>query len=157
MIGRRMATAAMTVGLGLATLAISAPPALASGKGVGPSAGTTGKARACQVHALNKGKSVAKGLQCAPTPPPPTGTPTLSVLLDPATCFTTVTGAGLAPGTELLFAPESNPTNLQPTGIIVDPTGNVLLNVDGTGPAIILYATTAAGTTISAFWPACGL
>ena len=85
----RIAIAAAAVVIGMGTL----------GAGVGyadPSAGTTGHDRACQVHTQNKGKSVAKGLDCTPAP-------TFSAVVGPdtfgrpAACDVTFTGSGLQP------------------------------------------------------------
>ncbi len=70
--------------------------ASAAEQGVGPSPGTTGQERACQATSENKGKSQAKGLECAPAA-------TLTYVgTDTAPgCVFTVTGTGLLPGSEV--------------------------------------------------------
>lgn len=67
---RNIGVAAMTFALSLGALGATASPALAGGRGVGPSdEKVSGKARACMVHSLNYGKSL--GNVCPATPPPP--------------------------------------------------------------------------------------
>lgn len=70
MTSKRWTIAAATSAVALGTLEFGSSTALAAGNGVGPSAGTTGKTRACQVHAANDGKSVGKGLNCTPASEP---------------------------------------------------------------------------------------
>ena len=75
-------------------------PAQAAENGVGASqSDSTGQERACEAHAENKGKSVAKGLECAP---PATLVVTLEVWEDmPDMCMAHITGTRLAPGTDV--------------------------------------------------------
>lgn len=121
---------------------------------MGPSSGTTGKARACQVHAANNGRSVAKGHNCTPTPPPTTAT--ITVTTDPSTCVSTITGTGLMAGSQLSFSYEGS-TDVYPLNIFVDAGGNVSATTGGGGPVATLHATTALGAAITAHWVACGI
>ncbi len=115
MIRRRMAVAAAVVGLGLGTLGVGG--AQAQGNGVGRNDGTTGKARACQAHAENKGKSVAKGLECAPAA-------TLVVrCADAATVTHQVIGSGPMPFSEVRVTSSSEGIDYR-IGI-VDGSGNL--------------------------------
>ena len=143
------ATASVALGLGI--LLFGASAALAAPKGVGPSAGTTGTARACQVHAANKRKSLAKGLNCTPTPPPPTAA-TFDVVVSPSTqsdyCDVTLSGTGLAPGAPITV--ESNGV-LRPVDVVsADGTYNVVIQgaVSNDGTVYTFTAPTAAGGTI---------
>lgn len=108
---RLLATASVVVAVFTGTSLIGAE---AANNGVGPSdSGSTGKARACEVHAQNKGKSHARGLECASTSTttPSTTTPSTTsttVVAGPSLtgiltqtesgCFLDAVGSGLQPG-----------------------------------------------------------
>ncbi len=135
-IRRRMAVAAAVVGLGLGTLGVGG--AQAQGNGVGRNDGTTGKARACQAHAENKGKSVAKGLECAPAA-------TLVVIC--RFVGYEIVGSGLLPGSTVTL-----------NGVVlaqqVDASGNYQFFVPIFG-TVTVQGTTASGDPIS-YTATCG-
>lgn len=152
MIGRRLVIAGVTVALGLGTLAFGASTALAAGNGVGPGAGTTGKARACEAHAANKGRSVAKGINCTPTPPPPPAA-TFTVAVTPgfteagvSYCTITFSGSGLAPGGDITYTVSSG-SGVWDT-VEADGTYSNSVYSANNGTAFTFTAPTAAGGTI---------
>jgi len=139
-----MAVAAAVVGLGLGTLGVGG--AHAEGKGVGPSEGTTGKARACQAHAQNMGKSVAKGLECASL------TATFEFL--GGGCRVTAVGSGLMPGTDVTYLAEvpSGANNGGVFGTVAESgevSGTTILSQGEEGGTFIVSGTTAAGDSIT--------
>ena len=126
--------------------------AVADANGAGASAGTTGHARACQVHAENQGNSYARGLQCAPT--------LTATVLGPGTfggCAVLVTGTGLKPGSFVVGRVAGQPV-LSFTVGVVEPDGtiNVTRNVANRMALFVVRATTETGEVIEAFFtPSC--
>ena len=120
----------------LSAVGINQTTAYADG-GVGPSAGTSGHARACEVHAENQGRSYAKGLECASL--------TVSVIgpsLPRNFCTYEVRGTGLLPG-----------SNVYLQGFVfgtVAPDGTfVRQNLSPRGATLTFSASTLSGETIT--------
>ncbi len=127
--------------------------AYADDNGVGPS-GTTGRARACEVHAENNGNSYAKGLECAPT--------LVVTVLGPSSedspnCSIRVVGTGLEPGSVVIARLLGRPTIAFEVGT-VGPAGtlNTVVDVFNQPNTLVVSATTASGEVIqTSFLPIC--
>lgn len=105
--------------------------------GVGPSAGTSGRARACEILAENQGRSYAKGLECAAL--------TVTVIgpsLPRNFCTYEVEGTGLLPGSSVYLQ-----------GFVfgtVAPDGTfVKQNLSPRDTTLTFSATTLSGETIT--------
>lgn len=140
MFRRSIAAAASTlvVSLGVAGAAYA-------DKGVGPSPGTTGQDRACQVHSGNNGMSNGHGLQC-------TFLTLSNESVSGSGCSFTVTGGGLDPGSQLTVH-ISPPPETFTIGPPVPSSGGVSFNVsfgpvEG-HPSVYVTGTTAAGSPIT--------
>lgn len=105
--------------------------------GVGPRTGTSGHARACEVHAENQGKSLAKGLECASL------TVTVIGHFTPRnTCTYEVQGTGLLPLSNVYLQHLVYGT--------VAPDGTFFKqNVSSRGATLTFSATTLSGETIT--------
>ena len=162
---RLLATACLALAVVTGT---SFVPAQAADNGVGRSdSGSTGQERACEVHAENKGKGVAKGLDCAPPATlVHTGPEPFAVV--PGWCLVTFTGSGLAPGTFVTETAVSGDGETRwvitlpnfiaggPSDGSVDASGNFYsenIYHPTSGPedafTVIVSATTASGETIT--------
>lgn len=120
-----------------------------NGNGVGPSDGITGPARACEVHALNDGDSLAVGMTCS----------SFGVTVGPGTsqdtCTMTFSGTGLMPGSYLTDTVSGDPTvrhiaDIQGQDIVVAPDGTI--NDQAyfySGYTVTFTVQTASGGTLS--------
>lgn len=114
---RLLASACLAVTVFAGTSFVAAQ---AANNGVGRSeSGSTGQARACEVHAQNKGKSHARGLDCATTTTSSTSTTSTSTTTTTVTematlagtftrtadggCQLDASGTGLQPGSEVFL------------------------------------------------------
>ncbi len=106
--------------------------------------GTTGKANACARHAMNKGESLAKGLECAAAPTLTVGTFTVQ---GEVTCIAPVTGAGLLVGSDVILTDQYGEQVVIAT-VGSDGTVNDTLVLFDSETAV-LTGTTASGESIT--------